>query len=155
MLRFNQQTRAIIHQVMGEKDDTHSLLKLVGKTFTMADDYSQFQSQYYKEQQTLIYSDQASHQIILRDIPPELVQLTVDVHDYKNKEGDAIQFIKTIKRGGRTQKAYVLAQPLDESEWLIESVWIDGEGDPVSVYNPDKKKSNSGLAGFFNRILGQ
>ncbi len=156
MLRFDPKTRQIIHRVIGEKDETHSLLKLVGKTFTMADEYSQFQSQYYKEGQTLIYSDEATHQMILRDIPPELVQLTVDIHDYKSQEADGTQFIKTIKRGGRTQKAYVLAQALDDGEWLIQSAWIEGESDPVSAYNPDaKKKPSRGLVGILNRILGQ
>lgn len=154
-LRFDQQARQVIHQVIGEKDETHSLLKLVGKTFTMADDYSQFQSQYYREEQQLTYTDDVTRQMILRDIPPELVQLTVDVHDYKNPEDDGIQFIKTIKRGGRTQKAYVIAQSIDEGAWLIKNVWIEGEGDPVSAYNPQSKKQPKSFLGIFKRILGE
>jgi hypothetical protein len=155
LLRFDAKARETIHQVIGAKDETHSMLKLLGKSFTMADDYSQFQSQYYRAEQTLTYTEEATYQMTLRDIPPDLVQITVDIYDYKDRADDGIQFIKTVKRGGRTQKAYVIGQEIDEGEWLIKSAWIDGEADPVSTYDPNSKKQSNTLSGMFKRIFGQ
>lgn len=66
-----------------------------------------------------------------RRITQGMIQRTVDDADGKKNESDGdTQFYKTIN--GR--KVHVVAHPKRGGDWLIKTVWVDGEGDPNPIW---------------------
>lgn len=66
-----------------------------------------------------------------RGISQGMIQKAVDDPDGRKKESDGdTQFFKTIS--GR--KVHVVAHPQKRGEWLIKTVWVDGEGDPNFIW---------------------
>lgn len=78
----------------------------------------------------LIFTDHALHRTTLRSIRHEAIYQAVNNPDQSfNQEEDAYKFTKLIN----DRQHHVIAKKIDEDKWLVISVWIRGEEDPVPL----------------------
>lgn len=87
-----------------------------------------------KKYKNLIFTDHALHRTTLRSIRLEAIYQTVNnpnqsFNQEDNQEEAAIKFIKSIN----DRQHHVIAKKTDQGQWLVISVWIRGEEDPVPL----------------------
>lgn len=75
----------------------------------------------------IILTNHARERMLVRRVNQAMIEQTVSQPQGRKKEDDGdTQFHCTLK--GR--KVHVVAKPLERGEWLIKTVWVDGEDDP-------------------------
>lgn len=85
-----------------------------------------------REYKNAIFTRHALERLKLRRITQDMVIRTLTKPDSTQKEADDdTEFIRVVD--GR--KVHVIAAYLkDEKKWLIKSVWVRGEDDPIPVW---------------------
>jgi hypothetical protein len=74
----------------------------------------------------IVLTTHAKERMMQRRISPAMIEKTIQKPDSKEKEGDGdTQFAKRID--GR--KVEVVARPIERGNWLVKTVWVEGEGD--------------------------
>lgn len=83
-----------------------------------------------KHYQNLIFTNHALDRIKLRTISQDQVQQVLSQPDktFSNDKPDQIKFIRSLNN----RTIHVVAKKLpDQKKWLILSVWVRGEDDPI------------------------
>ncbi|MDX1992621.1 MAG: DUF4258 domain-containing protein [bacterium] len=80
----------------------------------------------------LIFTDHALERMRLRRISQAMIASAVQAPDAREKEADGdTKFIKTIQR----RPVHVVAHyETDEKKWLVKTVWVRGEDDPMPLW---------------------
>jgi hypothetical protein len=90
----------------------------------------------------IVLTIHAKERMMQRRISVAMIEQTIQKSDSKEKEGDGdTQFAKRIN--GR--KVEVVAKPIERGDWLVKTVWVEGEGDA----NPLWKLATKLLARFW------
>jgi hypothetical protein len=75
----------------------------------------------------IILTTHAVERMWQRRISENMIDQTVKKPDGRRREDDGdTQFHRTLNR----RKIHVVAKPIERGDWLIKTVWIDGEKDP-------------------------
>jgi hypothetical protein len=75
----------------------------------------------------IILTTHAVERMWQRRISENMIDQTVKKPDGKRREVDGdTQFHRTLNR----RKIHVVAKPIERGDWLIKTVWVDGEKDP-------------------------
>jgi len=85
-----------------------------------------------REYKNAIFTKHALERLKLRRITQDAVIRTLEKPDTRTVEDDGdTEFIKLL----HDRKYHVIAAYLkDEKKWLIKSVWVRGEDDPIPVW---------------------
>ncbi len=83
------------------------------------------------------YTDHARERMFLRNISKSMIRSALDQSDKTIAEDDGdTRYVKEVRRESEHHDLHVVAKPLtDEGKdvWLIKTVWIRGEDDPVGL----------------------
>lgn len=79
----------------------------------------------------IILTTHAKERMMQRRISQSMIEKTLKKPDSKELEGDGdTQFAKVLD--GR--KVEVVAKPIENGNWLIKTVWVEGEKDPNPIW---------------------
>ncbi len=83
-----------------------------------------------KTYKDLVFSDHALHRVSLRSLRLEAVYQSIHNPDKSFPQEDGkTKFIKLAN----DRKYHVVAKKTDQDQWLVISVWVRGEEDPVPL----------------------
>ncbi|MDQ7023939.1 MAG: DUF4258 domain-containing protein [Anaerolineae bacterium] len=79
----------------------------------------------------IVLTTHAVERMWQRRISQNMIEQTVQKADGKKYESDGdTQFHRTLK----SREIHVVAKPLERDDWLIKTVWVDGEKDPHPLW---------------------
>jgi hypothetical protein len=79
----------------------------------------------------IVLTTHAKERMMQRRISQTMIEQVIQKADSNEKESDGdTQFAKRIN--GR--KVEVVAMPIERGDWLIKTVWVEGEGDASPLW---------------------
>ncbi len=83
-----------------------------------------------KKYKNLVFTDHALHRVSQRSLRKESIYQAVNDPERKySQEEDKVKIVKTVN----DRDYHIVAKPMGPNEWLIVSVWVRGEEDPIPL----------------------